>query len=57
LAVRVLLNEDNKALSYVLAGVASRSDEMMNELRRRWYLLDSSNIHIIPRYIRSAANT
>jgi hypothetical protein len=37
--------------------MASRSDEMMDELRRRWYLLDSNNIYIIPRYIRSAANT
>jgi hypothetical protein len=30
---------------------------MMTELRRMWYLLDTNNIHIRPRYIRSAANT
>jgi hypothetical protein len=30
---------------------------MMTELRRLGYLLDSNNIHIMPRYIRSAANT
>jgi hypothetical protein len=30
---------------------------MMNELRRLWYMLDTNNIHIRPRYIRSAANT
>jgi hypothetical protein len=28
----------------------------MNKLRRLWYLLDTNNIHIRPRYIRSAAN-
>jgi hypothetical protein len=30
---------------------------MMTELRRLWYVLDSNNIHIRPRYIRYAANT
>jgi hypothetical protein len=30
---------------------------MMAELRRLWYLLDSNDINIRPRYIRSAANT
>jgi hypothetical protein len=30
---------------------------MMNELRRLYHLLDLNNIHIRPRYIRSAANT
>jgi hypothetical protein len=29
----------------------------MTELRRLWYLLDTNNIHIMPKYIRSAANT
>jgi hypothetical protein len=29
---------------------------MMTELRRLWYLLDTNDIHIRPRYIRSAAN-
>jgi hypothetical protein len=29
---------------------------MMEELRRLWYLLDTNDIHIRPRYIRSAAN-
>jgi hypothetical protein len=28
----------------------------MTELRRLWFLLDTNNIHIRPRYIRSAAN-
>jgi hypothetical protein len=30
---------------------------IMNELRRLWYVLDTNDIHITPRYIRSAANT
>jgi hypothetical protein len=30
---------------------------MMTELRRLWYLLDTNNIHIRPKYIRFAANT
>jgi hypothetical protein len=29
---------------------------MTTELRRLWYLLDTNDIHIRPRYIRSAAN-
>jgi hypothetical protein len=29
---------------------------MMTELPRLWYLLDTNDIHIRPRYIRSAAN-
>jgi hypothetical protein len=53
----ILLHEDNKAVCYVVAGLTSRSPEMMNELRRLWYLLDINNIHIIPQYIRSTAST
>jgi hypothetical protein len=53
----VLLHEDNHAVCHLLAGLTSRSPEMMTELRRLWYLLDTNNIHITPRYIRSAANT
>jgi hypothetical protein len=36
--------------------LTSRSPVMMTELRRLWYLLDTNDIHIRPRYIRSAAN-
>jgi hypothetical protein len=53
----MLLHEDNRAVRYVMAGLTSRSPEMMNESRRRMYMLDINNIHITPRYIRSAANT
>jgi hypothetical protein len=53
----ILLHEDNKAVCHALAGLTSHSPEMMIELRRLWYLLDTNNIHIRPRYIRFAANT
>jgi hypothetical protein len=53
----VLLHEDNHAVRHVLAGLTSRSPEMMTELRRLWYMLDTNNIHIRPKYIRYAANT
>jgi hypothetical protein len=29
---------------------------MMTELRRLWYLLDTNDVHIRPRYIRAAAS-
>jgi hypothetical protein len=38
-------------------GPTSRSHEMMEELRRLWFVLVGNNIHIMPRYIKSAANT
>eukprot|EP00873_Tetraselmis_striata_P026230 jgi/Tetstr1/446494/TSEL_034022.t1 len=44
------------AFSNVLAGHTSRFPEMMAELRRLWYMLDSNGIHVRARYIRSAAN-
>eukprot|EP00873_Tetraselmis_striata_P014154 jgi/Tetstr1/434418/TSEL_023518.t1 len=53
---RVLLLENNQAVCSVLAGLTSRSPEMMAELRKLWYLLDSNGVHIRARYIRSAAN-
>jgi hypothetical protein len=53
----IFLHEDSHTVCYVMAGMTSRSPEMMNELRRLWYRLDSNNIHIIPRYITPAANT
>jgi hypothetical protein len=53
----VLLHEGNHAVCHVLAGMTSRSPEMMTKLRRLWYLLDTNNIHIRPMYIRSPANT
>jgi hypothetical protein len=39
-----------------LTMLTTRSPVMMTELRRVWYLLDTNDIHIRPRYIRSAAN-
>jgi hypothetical protein len=53
----ILFDEDNHALCYVMAGLTSRSPEMITELRRLWYGLDTIDIDITPWYIRSAAIT
>ena len=52
----VLLHEDNQAVVAVLTHLTSRSPDMMQELRKLWYLLDAHGIAIRPRYIASAAN-
>jgi hypothetical protein len=51
-----LLHEDNTAVVAALSKLIYRSPVMMTELRRLWYLLDTNDIHIRPRYIRSAGN-
>jgi viroplasmin and RNaseH domain-containing protein len=53
----ILLHEDNHAVCYVMAGMTSRSPEIMDEVFRLWYMLESNNIHIKLRYIISGANT
>jgi hypothetical protein len=53
---QVLLHEDNTAVVAALTKLTSRSPVMMTELRHLWYLLDHNDIHVRPRYIRSAAN-
>jgi hypothetical protein len=52
----VLLHEDNTAVVATLSKLTTRSPVMMTELQRLWHLLDSNDISIRPRYIRSAAN-
>jgi len=52
----VLLHEDNQAVVSVLTHYTTRSPQMMVELRKLWYLLDTNSIQLRPRYIRSAAN-
>jgi len=52
----VLLHEDNQAVVSVLTHYTTRSPQMMVELRKLWYILDSNSIQLRPRYIRSAAN-
>jgi hypothetical protein len=39
-----------------LTKLTSRSLVMMSELRQLWYPLDSNDIHVRPRYIRSTTN-
>ena len=53
---RVLLHEDNQAVIGVLTHLTSKSPQMMNELRKLWFLLDNNDIQLRTRYIRSAAN-
>jgi hypothetical protein len=53
---RVLLHEDNQSVVGVLTHLTSKSPTMMAELRKLWYLLDTCNISLRPRYIQSAAN-
>jgi hypothetical protein len=53
---QVLLHEETTAIVAALTKLTSRSPVIMTELRRLWYLLDTNDFHIRPRYIRSAAN-
>jgi hypothetical protein len=53
---QVLLHEDNTVVVAALTKLTSRSPVMMTELRRLWFLLNTNDIHIRPRCIRSAAN-
>jgi hypothetical protein len=41
-----LLDEDNHAVCYVMAGMTSRSPETMEELGLLWFMLHNNNIHI-----------
>jgi hypothetical protein len=50
------MHDDNQAMMAVLSHLASRSPTMMDELQNVWALIDSNNINIRARYIRSAAN-
>ena len=53
---RVLLWEDNMAVKHILTNLTTKSPEMMRELRKLWYLLDTNDITLRARYIRSASN-
>lgn len=52
----VLLREDNQAVCSILRTMTSRSPLLMAELRRLCYTLDTLNVTLCPRYIRSADN-
>jgi hypothetical protein len=53
---RVLLWEDNQAVAAILTNVTSRSPALMAELRKLWWLIDTNDIALRAKYIRSAAN-
>jgi hypothetical protein len=43
---KVLLHEDNQAVVDLLSHLTSRSPAMMDELRKLWVLIDTSDINI-----------
>ena len=53
---RVLLYTDNTAVWRVVQASVSKSPALMSELRELWYLLDSSNISLDTRWLKSADN-
>jgi hypothetical protein len=54
---KVLMHEDNQAVVVVHSHLTSRSPAKMNELRKLWELIDTSNVSICALYsIVSAAN-
>lgn len=53
---RVVLWEDNQAVVHIIANRTSRSPALMSELCRLARLLDSLDIDLRPKYIRSALN-
>eukprot|EP00873_Tetraselmis_striata_P029448 jgi/Tetstr1/449712/TSEL_036780.t1 len=53
---QVLLHEDNMGLVHLLANLTSRSPMLMTELRKLWFILDSNDISIRARYIKTMAN-
>jgi hypothetical protein len=52
----VLLHEDNREACHIMTSLTSRSHVMMGEQRRLWCLLDTNDINLRSRYIRSATN-
>ena len=52
----VQLWEDNQAVVAILQSWTTKSPDMMRVLRKLWLLLDSLNITLVTRYIRSADN-
>ena len=53
---RVLLWEDNQGVVAILTNVTSRAPALMAELRKLWWLLETNDITLRAKYIRSAAN-
>ena len=52
----VLLREDNQAVCAILNSFTSKAPQLMRELRRLWYLLDTLDVTLSPKYIRSEDN-
>jgi hypothetical protein len=54
--MRILLWCDNTAVVRILSNQVSRAPEMMEELRRLWWLLDSNQIELEPHYVNTKLN-
>jgi hypothetical protein len=52
----VQLWEDNQAVVAILRSWTSKSPDIMRILRQLWFLLDTNNITLVARYIKSADN-
>jgi len=52
----VLLREDNQAVCALLRSWSSRAPRLQERLRLLWELLDTNDITLVPRYIRSGDN-
>jgi hypothetical protein len=50
------MHEDNKALAHAINHLTSRLEAIMDELRKLREFIDTNNVDIRARYIRSAAN-
>eukprot|EP00873_Tetraselmis_striata_P005728 jgi/Tetstr1/425992/TSEL_016341.t1 len=53
---QVLLLEDNMGVVQILANLTSRSPLLMTKLGKLWFILDSNDISISARYIKTTAN-
>ena len=52
----VRLGEDNTAALAAILNISSKSDALMQQLRRLWWVLDSNNVSLQAAYVPSAAN-
>ena len=52
----VLLWDDSQVVCHILTSWTSRSQALMGQLRKLWWVLDLADISLHPKYIKSAAN-
>ena len=52
----VLLWDDSQVVCHILTSWTSRSQALMGQLRKLWWVLDLADITLHPKYIKSAAS-